>query len=307
LLLLFVFCGTGVWIQGLHLKPLHQPFFMVGFFFEIGSQELFPQGWLWITILLISASWVDKITGVNHWHPAHLGICINYFSIWGQLVLFQRSVRSYLISSLMYMTQSFLMASGCILPLFSNSHNYSFRKIIFYLKTVTFHSVNSSIFLDFISIPVFNSYNLTNQFYLFWIKFDFIIFSLKCMHPEWVLFQLFFLPTLFIHILVNFFSFFWQWVTELDLTACQYCFNLETRRKICLVFSYVNTPHFIFSIIWCLVWFSWNLIRDKLWNSLGFTPAFTVLYLYGYLLKYLLVEKNACIINAVYAHFPIIL
>jgi hypothetical protein len=24
----FFFCGTGVWTQGLHLEPLHQPFFM---------------------------------------------------------------------------------------------------------------------------------------------------------------------------------------------------------------------------------------------------------------------------------------
>jgi hypothetical protein len=28
--------------------------------------------WLWTTILLISASWVARITGVSHWHSFHL-------------------------------------------------------------------------------------------------------------------------------------------------------------------------------------------------------------------------------------------
>jgi hypothetical protein len=38
---LFVhFWGNGVWTQGLHFEPLHQPFFVKGFF-EIGSRELF--------------------------------------------------------------------------------------------------------------------------------------------------------------------------------------------------------------------------------------------------------------------------
>jgi hypothetical protein len=35
-------------------------------FFEIGSHKLFPRGWLWTTILLISASWVARITDVSH-------------------------------------------------------------------------------------------------------------------------------------------------------------------------------------------------------------------------------------------------
>jgi hypothetical protein len=34
------FGGTGAWTQGLHIKPLHQPYFCEGFF-KIGSQELF--------------------------------------------------------------------------------------------------------------------------------------------------------------------------------------------------------------------------------------------------------------------------
>jgi hypothetical protein len=35
-------------------------------FFKIGSRELFAQGWLWTTILLIPAFWVARITGVSH-------------------------------------------------------------------------------------------------------------------------------------------------------------------------------------------------------------------------------------------------
>jgi hypothetical protein len=38
--------------------------------FEIGSQEPFAQGWLWIVILLMSASRVARITGVSHQHLA---------------------------------------------------------------------------------------------------------------------------------------------------------------------------------------------------------------------------------------------
>jgi hypothetical protein len=38
--LVLFFCGTGVWTQGLHFEPLHQPYFCEGFF-EIGSFELF--------------------------------------------------------------------------------------------------------------------------------------------------------------------------------------------------------------------------------------------------------------------------
>jgi hypothetical protein len=40
--------------------------------FEIGSHELFAWGWLRTTILLISASWVARITGVSHQHLARI-------------------------------------------------------------------------------------------------------------------------------------------------------------------------------------------------------------------------------------------
>jgi hypothetical protein len=39
-------------------------------FFEIGSLWTISPGWLWIKILLISVSWVARITGVSHWQPA---------------------------------------------------------------------------------------------------------------------------------------------------------------------------------------------------------------------------------------------
>jgi hypothetical protein len=67
----FLLCGTGVWTQGLHLEPLHHPFSVKGFF-EKGSHELFHRDWLSTSILLISDSWVARITGMSHRHPAWL-------------------------------------------------------------------------------------------------------------------------------------------------------------------------------------------------------------------------------------------
>jgi hypothetical protein len=39
-------------------------------FFKIESLKLFAWGCLRTTILLISDSWVARITGMSHWHPA---------------------------------------------------------------------------------------------------------------------------------------------------------------------------------------------------------------------------------------------
>jgi hypothetical protein len=47
------------------------------FFFKIGSWELFCPGWLQTTILLISASWIVRITGVSLLQLARI-------SAWGQ-------------------------------------------------------------------------------------------------------------------------------------------------------------------------------------------------------------------------------
>jgi hypothetical protein len=41
----YYFCITGAWSQGLHLEPLQQPFFVMGFL-QIGARELFAQAGL---------------------------------------------------------------------------------------------------------------------------------------------------------------------------------------------------------------------------------------------------------------------
>jgi hypothetical protein len=72
--LVWLFCGrwglnTGphTWEAGgiLPLEPLWQPFFVLGTF-KIGSWELFAQADFQMAILLISASWVARITGMSH-------------------------------------------------------------------------------------------------------------------------------------------------------------------------------------------------------------------------------------------------
>jgi hypothetical protein len=62
----FLSFSTGAWTQSLHLEPLHQPFFVKVFFFWDRILWTICQGWLWIMILLISTSWVARITGVSH-------------------------------------------------------------------------------------------------------------------------------------------------------------------------------------------------------------------------------------------------
>jgi hypothetical protein len=69
LLVSLFFCSTGVWTQGLHLGPLHQSFLCDGVFWDRVLQTI-CLGWPWTTILLISASWVARITGVSHQRPA---------------------------------------------------------------------------------------------------------------------------------------------------------------------------------------------------------------------------------------------
>jgi hypothetical protein len=64
----FFFWGATVRTQGLQLDPLHQPFFVTGFW-DMVSQTI-CQVRLWTAILLISASWVARITNMSHWHLA---------------------------------------------------------------------------------------------------------------------------------------------------------------------------------------------------------------------------------------------
>jgi hypothetical protein len=54
--------------------------------FEIGSLELFARGWLWTTILLISASHVARIIDMSHWHPTQItsyNLKIELFGLFG--------------------------------------------------------------------------------------------------------------------------------------------------------------------------------------------------------------------------------
>jgi hypothetical protein len=67
----FFFCSTEAWTQGLPLEPLHQPFFVMGFF-KIGSQELFVQ----TESLLISAAWIDRIISVSHQCLVHITLFV---------------------------------------------------------------------------------------------------------------------------------------------------------------------------------------------------------------------------------------
>jgi hypothetical protein len=79
----------GFKLRALHLKPLHQPFSVIFFFLHRVSLIIFP-GWLWTAVLLISASWVAKITDMSHQHWAlsswHSLPCLLCFSYTGLLV-----------------------------------------------------------------------------------------------------------------------------------------------------------------------------------------------------------------------------
>jgi hypothetical protein len=63
----FPFFHTGVWTQDVHLEPLH-PAVSVMDFFQDRVSRTSCLGWLRTVILLISASWVTRIIGVNHKH-----------------------------------------------------------------------------------------------------------------------------------------------------------------------------------------------------------------------------------------------
>jgi hypothetical protein len=76
IIIIIFFCGTGVWTQGLHLEPLCQAFFVKGFFRDRVLKTTWP-GLASTPILLISASWVARITGVSH-------RCWAYHRCWGR-------------------------------------------------------------------------------------------------------------------------------------------------------------------------------------------------------------------------------
>jgi hypothetical protein len=64
LLLLLLFFSPEVGRQGIHLEPLQQPFVVIFFFVWFFSRKdlvNYLTGWLWIAILLISASRIARI------------------------------------------------------------------------------------------------------------------------------------------------------------------------------------------------------------------------------------------------------
>jgi hypothetical protein len=66
---IYIFSVLGLELRAFTLS--HSTSYFCEGFFEIGSHGTISPGWLWTMILLISASWVARITTVSHWHPAH--------------------------------------------------------------------------------------------------------------------------------------------------------------------------------------------------------------------------------------------
>jgi hypothetical protein len=70
-LLLFFFSVLGFELRAYTSSHSTNPFFVMDFF-EIESCKLFPQGWLWTVILLISASLIARTIRVSDQHLAFL-------------------------------------------------------------------------------------------------------------------------------------------------------------------------------------------------------------------------------------------
>jgi hypothetical protein len=65
LIIIIIFSSTKVWTQDIHLEPLHHPYFCDGIFWDRVAQTILNH------VSLISASWLARITGMSHQHPAH--------------------------------------------------------------------------------------------------------------------------------------------------------------------------------------------------------------------------------------------
>jgi hypothetical protein len=97
------FCDAGVWTQVLHLEPLHH-LFCDGIFQDNVSQSI-CLGWLRTMILLISASWVVRITAVSDQIPK-FSFFLTYFQ---QFVILQS--QSFLLL-LVFSLQIFIQLMG---------------------------------------------------------------------------------------------------------------------------------------------------------------------------------------------------
>jgi hypothetical protein len=80
ILFLFIFVVLELELRATHLLGrwfttwATPALFCVGYFQDTVLQTIYPAGWLWNLILLISASGVARISGVSHQHPATLFI-----------------------------------------------------------------------------------------------------------------------------------------------------------------------------------------------------------------------------------------
>jgi hypothetical protein len=70
-LFFFLFAVLGLELRAFPLSHSTSPIFCDRVFRDSVLKTI-CSGWLQTTILLISASWVARITGVSHWHPASL-------------------------------------------------------------------------------------------------------------------------------------------------------------------------------------------------------------------------------------------
>jgi hypothetical protein len=61
--------------------------FFFFFFFNTGSLELFAVDWLQTVTLLISASWVARITGMSRWCPVPFLFISWLFQVFSFLVM----------------------------------------------------------------------------------------------------------------------------------------------------------------------------------------------------------------------------
>jgi hypothetical protein len=83
-------CFLCVWYQSLNSGPIPwatPPALFVLGIFEIGSHEFICPVWLRTAILLISASWVARITGVSHWCLTSCASCGNEWAMEGVQLL----------------------------------------------------------------------------------------------------------------------------------------------------------------------------------------------------------------------------
>jgi hypothetical protein len=87
---IYIFCNTGVWTQSLHVKHLHQPFFVMDFF-EMEVSQTTCLAWHQTSILLISASWVARITAISHQNLAWAYIFVIKNNLPFLLIIYSKS------------------------------------------------------------------------------------------------------------------------------------------------------------------------------------------------------------------------